>query len=79
MNHVGHDLNDYFNRTNPQWRPRCKIIITQKNTCLASGSTNITKFFFQVMCVLKTAQLKRANTYAQMYVYTTTIKLHVYL
>ena len=28
MNHVGHVLNDYFNRTNPQWRRRCKIIIT---------------------------------------------------
>ena len=45
MNHVGHVLNDYFNRTNPQWRRRCKIIITQKNTCLTSGSTNIKKFF----------------------------------
>ena len=45
MNHVGHVLNDYFNRTNPQWRRRCKIMITQKNTCLTSGSTNITKCF----------------------------------
>jgi len=27
MNLVGHVLNDYFNRTNPQWR-QCKIIIT---------------------------------------------------
>jgi len=26
MNHVGHVLNDYFNRTNTQWRWRCKII-----------------------------------------------------
>ena len=34
MNHVGHVLNDYFNRTNPQWRCGCKIIITQTNTCL---------------------------------------------
>ena len=30
--------------------------------CLTSGSTNITKFFLQVMCELKKAQLKRANT-----------------
>ena len=57
MNHVGHVLND---RTNPQCRRRCKIIITQKNTCLTSGSTNITKFFLQVMCELK-LQLKCAN------------------
>ena len=62
MNHVGHVLYDYFNRTNPQWRRRCKIIITQKNTCLTSGSKNITKFFPQVMCELKIAQLKHANT-----------------
>ena len=27
MNHVGHVLNDYFNRTNPQWS---LIMITQK-------------------------------------------------
>ena len=62
MNHVGHVLNDYFNLTNPQWRRRCKSIITQKNTCLTSGSTNITMFFLQVMCELKIAQIKRANT-----------------
>ena len=36
-------------------------MITQKNTCLTSGSTNI-KFFLQVMWELKIAQLKRANT-----------------
>jgi len=52
MNHVGQVLNDYFNQTNPQWRRRCKIKI----------STNITKFFLQVLCELKIAQLKRANT-----------------
>jgi len=34
MNHVGHGLNDYFNRTNPQWIRRCKIIITQKTRAL---------------------------------------------
>jgi len=34
MNYVGHVSNEYFNRTNPQWRRRCKIVITQKNTCL---------------------------------------------
>ena len=62
MNHVGHVLNDYFNRTNPQWRWRCKILITQKNTCLTSCSTNITKNVLEVMCELKIAQLKRANT-----------------
>ena len=62
MNHVGHVLNDYFNRTNPQWRRRCKIINTQKNTCLTSGSTNIKKCFPQVMCELKIPQLKCANT-----------------
>ena len=62
MNHVGHVLNDYFNRTNPQWRRRCQLIITQKNTCLTSGCTNITQFFLQVMCELKIAQLQRANT-----------------
>ena len=62
MDHVGHVLNDYFNRTIPQWRRRCKIIITSKNTCLTSDNTNITKFFLQVMCELKIAQLKRANT-----------------
>jgi len=45
MNHVGRVLNEYFNRTNPQLRQRCKIIITQKNTCLTSGSTNKTKSF----------------------------------
>jgi len=28
MNHLGHVLNDYFNRTNPQWRRRCTLIIT---------------------------------------------------
>ena len=28
MNHMGHVLNKYFNQTNPQWRRRCKIIIT---------------------------------------------------
>ena len=39
MNHVGHVLNHNFNLTNAQWRRRCKIIITQKNTCLTSGST----------------------------------------
>ena len=61
MNHVGHVLNDYFNRTNLQWRRRCKIIITQKNTCLTSVSTKITTSFFQVMCELKIAQLKRGN------------------
>jgi len=33
-----------------------------ENTCLTSGSTNITKFFLQVMCELKLTQLKRANT-----------------
>jgi len=59
MNYVGHVLNDYFN---PQWRQQCKIIITQKNTYLTSGSTKITVFFLQVMCELKIAQLKRANT-----------------
>jgi len=59
MNHVGHVLNDYFNRTNTQWRRRCKIIITQKNTCLTIGSTNITMFFLQVMCEIKIEQLKR--------------------
>ena len=42
MNHVVHVLNDYFNRTNLQWRRRCNIIITQNNTCLTSSSTNIT-------------------------------------
>ena len=62
MNQVGHVLDHYFNRTNPQWSRRCKIIITQKNTCLNSGSTNITQFFLQVMCELKLAQLKHANT-----------------
>ena len=62
MNHVGHVLNDYFNRTNPHWRRRCKIIITQKNMCLTSGSTNIMKFFLQVMSELKIAQLKLAHT-----------------
>jgi len=51
-NHVGHLLNDYSNQTNPQCRRRCKIIITQKKTCLISGSTNITKYFLQVMCEL---------------------------
>ena len=61
-NHMRHVLNDYFNRTNPQWRRQCKIIITQKNMCLTSGSTNITKFFLLVMCEIKIAQLKRANT-----------------
>ena len=61
MNHVGHVLNDYFNRTNLHWRRRCKIIITQKNTCLTSGSINITVSFLQVMCELKIAQLKRDN------------------
>ena len=61
MNHVGTFFNDYFNRTNPQWRRRCKIIITQKNTCLTSYSANVTKIFLQVMCELKLAQLKRAN------------------
>ena len=45
MNDVGHVLSDYFNQTNPQWRRRCKIIITQKNTCLTIGSTNIMIFF----------------------------------
>ena len=30
---------------------------------LNSGSTNITKFFLQVMCELKIAQLKRATPY----------------
>ena len=30
--------------------------------CLTSGSTNITKFFLQVMRELKIAQWKRANT-----------------
>ena len=39
-----------------------QIIITQKNRCLTSGSTNIMKFFLQVMCELKIAQLKHANT-----------------
>ena len=34
----------------------------QKKMCLTSGSTNITIFFLQVMCELKIAQLKRANT-----------------
>ena len=34
MNHVGHVSNDYFNRTNPQWRRRCNIIITQKTRAL---------------------------------------------
>ena len=62
MNHVGHVLNEYFNRTNPQWRRQCESIITLKDTCLIRGSTNITKFFLQVMCELKKAQLKRANT-----------------
>ena len=62
MNHVGHVLNDYFNRTNPQWRRRYNIIITQKNPCLTSGSTNITKLFLQAMCELEIAHLKRANT-----------------
>jgi len=33
-----------------------------ENTCLTSGSTNITMFFLQVMCELKIAQLKHANT-----------------
>jgi len=65
MNHVGHILNDYYNRTNFQCRRRCKIIITQKNTYLTnsntSGSTNITQFFLQVMGELKIAQLKHAN------------------
>ena len=52
---------DYFNQTNPQWRRRCNIIITPKNTCLTSGSTqNIVSL--QVMCELKIAQLKLANT-----------------
>ena len=41
MKQVGHVLNDYFNQTNPQWRRPCKNIITTKNTCLTSGSTNI--------------------------------------
>ena len=41
-----------------QWRRRCKIIITQKSTCLTSGSTHITNFFLQVMCELKIAQSK---------------------
>ena len=41
MNHVGHVLNDYFNRTNPQWRQRCKIITTQKNSCLTSGTLRL--------------------------------------
>jgi len=36
----------------------------EKNTCLTSGSTNITKFFLQVMCELKKAQLKPANTFS---------------
>ena len=62
MIHVGHVLNDYFNQTNPQWRRRWEIIITQKNTCLTSGSTNIMIFSLQVMCELKIAQLKHANT-----------------
>ena len=62
INHVGHVLNDYFNRSNPHWRRRCKIIITQKNMCLTSGSTHITKLFLQVMCELRLAQLKRAKT-----------------
>ena len=62
MNDVGQVLNYNFNRTNPQWRRQCTIIITQKNTCLTSGSTNITQFFLLVMCELKLAQLKSANT-----------------
>jgi len=33
-----------------------------ENTCLTSGSTNITNCFHQVMCELKIAQLKLANT-----------------
>ena len=57
---MGHVINDYFNRTNPQWRGRYKIIITQKITCLTSGSTN--DCLLQVMCEFKIAQLKRANT-----------------
>jgi len=61
MNHVGHVLNDYFNRTNPYWRRRFKIIITQKNTFLTtitSGSTNITTFFLQVMSELKYLRIR---------------------
>jgi len=41
----GHVLNDYFNRTNLNGDDVTKNIITQKNTCLTSGGTNITKFF----------------------------------
>ena len=37
------------------------IIITQKNTCLTSGSKNITKFS-PGNVLIKIAQLKRANT-----------------
>jgi len=39
-----------------------KLWLPIKNACLTSGSTNITKFFLQVMLELKIAQLKRANT-----------------
>ena len=42
MNHVGNILLLLFQPTRPS-RRRCKIIITQKNTCLtSSSSTNIT-------------------------------------
>jgi len=37
--------------------------MTQKNTCLTSDSKNINEvFFLQLICELKIARLKRANT-----------------
>ena len=57
MNHVG-----LFQPNKPSMETTMQHYnYPEKNTCLTSGSTNITKFFLQVMCELKIAQLMRAN------------------
>ena len=54
----GDDKNEWPRRTDKSRTLKKK---TPKTT-QTSGRTNITKFFLQVMCELKIAQLKRANT-----------------
>jgi len=61
MNHVGHVLNYYFNRTNPQWRRRCKTIM-----CLTSGSTNNYKVFSPGNMWIKNSTIKACKEFVRL-------------
>ena len=63
MNHVGHVLNDFFNRNQPSMETMMQNYnYLEKHVPYQWQYKHNISFFHQVMCELKITELKRANT-----------------